>query len=213
MEFVEHHEDTSEIIALRAAAEVRIAQLCASMRLERGGTDELWIPQSGSRILTHTKDCKRQVPHMDFRLESYSKEPYSAVSNASYSIIWTGEDAMPLIVYEGSHRLLQGPPKHTRQMAKTIPPRKVIVPPYSAIVFRGDLLHCGPGQDDFTDEEVDAWTSDHLIRSHIYLGRQKVPTRDVADRETVKPTFPDAIHFYADFDPRPAKQDYWKVGN
>ena len=114
--------------------------------------------------------------------------------NASFSIIWTADITLPLIVYVHSHKLLQGPPKHTVQMIKAIPPRKVIIPPLSAIVFCGDMMHCGPGQKDFTGNELKKWTSDLLLRSHIYLGRQNVKIRDVDRSETVTLKIPDAIH-------------------
>ena len=211
MEALEADSSNSDVVACRAACEVRAMQIVAMMGLERDGKRELWIPKTGGRILTHGKGCVRQVPHMDFELARFAEEEYTAPTDVSYSAIWTDCDALPLIVYDHSHKLMQGPSKHTLMIAKCLPPRRVIIPPYSCMILRGDLVHCGAGDDDSTEKEKEARKRERVIRFHVYIGRQKQERRSLKDR--IPPSsldFPDSIHFYTPFYPRPAKSDSWK---
>lgn len=103
MEFIEKDGSTSHLAAVRAALDIRALQICHSLGLENDGHQELAIPLSGSRIMTHSEGVKRQIPHTDFEVNKYAFEDFTASRNASYSVIWAGEDAVPL--FFGSTRI------------------------------------------------------------------------------------------------------------
>lgn len=202
MEHVEGDASTSHYAALRAALDVRALQICVSLGLEEDGQQELAIPLSGSRIMTHSKGVKRQIAHTDFEITERAAEEFRATSNASYSVIWTGEDALPLVFWDSSHKYFQGPSQHSMMLAKVAVPRKVLVPPFSCVVLRGDVWHAGTGDSDITVEEKAKWTRRSLYRMHIYIGRQNMDIRPRPERTSYQVFFPSVIAGCAGFEPR-----------
>ena len=202
MEYIEDDDRTSELAANRAAMDIRALQICHALGLEEEGQYELAIPLSGSRVLTHSTGVKRQMAHTDFEVTEIADEDFKAVRDASYGVIWTGPDPLPLIFWDHSHKFFQGPAKHSIMLAKVIPPRKIVVPPFSCVVLRGDVWHSGPADDDVDDKDRKKWHYEKLYRMHIYVGRQNMKYRPRPDRTSYQVFFPSVIALAKGFKPR-----------
>jgi len=181
-------ESRLPILKSKCYMEVAIMQLCAWLRLveedwneTRGDPDALFqcykhhtlsAPDTGGRlIITGTRDTPSQVTHLDY---SFSVDESLAPDGSSlrppfFALISFGE-YVPLYVLEGSQRLLQRTSHDLSEIGSRLPLKQIVIPPWSLILLRGDLLHAGAGGADTAGK--------HAARFHMYIMRKGVALGD-----------------------------------
>ena len=162
---LEQEPDLSWVVEKRAMLDARLGQILAAMRL--GGedmalpaVDTLKTPRSGGRFLLTGEGCPRQALHTDFQVEEGSR----LSELPGYFLICTTGEATPLWVVDHSHFFLRRPPQALHVLSRGVVARKVIIPPYSVLIGRGDLQHAGAGHEDNPNPSVRG-----SIRYHIYF--------------------------------------------
>jgi len=165
-----------DLFAQRERAEAAIGVLFESIVQTGSGEAPLQFPTTGSRLLFHTPNARKQKAHCDFETVSYEEnaEAWNPPSeDLGYFAMAAGEDGFHLRVWEQGHKLLFGPPEAVEHIAPTISSRVLFVPPFSVLLVRGDLPHAGVGGEENAGDE---WKM--RIRLHIYIHRKGRPVLD-----------------------------------
>ena len=175
---LEQEASKTWVVVKRAQFDARLGQIIAALGLVGhdptvSGVDLMSIPKSGGRFLLTGKGCPRQILHTDFGVEDdreLSRVP-------GYFLICTSGAETPLWIVDNSHFYLQQSSGLWPYLSKGLVARKVIIPPYSILIGRGDLQHAGAADIDHPNPPVRG-----CLRYHIYF----VPH----DRKLV-----DGVHF------------------
>jgi len=108
-------------------------------------------------LLRSLPACERQSAHTDYIPDDDFR--MCDRENIPYLLLYALEDKTTLIVWEGSHKLVQG--RGRTKMA--IEPKKIELISGDALIFRGDLVHAGS---EYESEN---------IRIHCYIDSNLVP--------------------------------------
>lgn len=186
-------------------------QVLLGAQAAQGRSEEVKVraPKSGSRILLTTSRAQRQRPHVDsevmadpsnppvleneeredtiadkFEVRPDTKLPqlqtYKTPATKNYFVMASGDDGFVAVTWPGSVLIM-----HRKTQQLPVPcgmvPVRIVVPPRSIFVVRGDLVHAGAGAADdiarmaATPIEL---TYGHSIRLHMYLQDPDQPIKD-----------------------------------
>lgn len=170
----EDNPDLAWVVKKRALLDARIGQVIRAMNLDPavapGWYDpEMTVPRTGGRFLLTGEGCPRQTTHQDFPTRS------SMEKCPGYFALATGMHSTPIWACENSHLYVFGTAKEIRAFSKAAKLKKIIIPPYSLFIGRGDLTHAGAG---FGDSSV----PNGLLRYHIYFAPRGVRIEDGVHR-------------------------------
>ncbi|KAI0560010.1 hypothetical protein FGB62_128g110 [Gracilaria domingensis] len=185
---VEKPEDNEElrwVVRSRALLDVRMGTIAAALGLWENEREavKMYTPKTGGRFLGTTRKCKRQTLHTDFS-GLVTKETMNT-GNPGYFVMASGKEGFPLWVSAGSHQLVGMNNQQLRVMSEVYPAKKIIIPPYSVFVGRGDVTHARASGKDKVDRPE---SMDLLVGYHMYM----VPEGYA---------LPDAVHRVRDFRP------------
>ena len=146
---------------------------CVGGIIDQLGTSSDWkseegplkLPVTGGRLILTEENCSRQSPHTDFSMGLDSKRGQGTEEeDVSVSLppelhiptafaVATGPDPATLLVWPYSHAILSETIQSrgatsVRSLAPRLPARKVVIPPFSVLLARGDLVHAGTGGHD-----------------------------------------------------------------
>ena len=159
MEGLEQNKSTHHLMKLRARLDVRIHFVAGKLLLTGDGEPSVLGNKTGGRFLLTSRNCRRQRLHTDY--EAGGKR--GGQGNPGYFVICTGKDQAYLWVFKRSHIALEDTSHESlRAWSKVLKVEKVVVPPYSMIIVRGDVMHCGASAEDQEGLEK-------CIRYHYYL--------------------------------------------
>lgn len=101
-----------------------------------------------SIFLRTCEDTSRQVAHTDFPpVEAEGKFAYHQPAPLHYLfLMYSGKQAFAIRVWNTSHvemNIDTSKPEKLKEVAKNMRSKLQIVPPYSVLIGRGDLVHCG----------------------------------------------------------------------
>ena len=144
----------------RALLDVRVGSAVAALRLYDNSKEQdeyVYTPKTGGRWLMTSKGCLRQQVHTDF--PSLTAQQFmSGKACPGYFTISTGDREVPLWVCKSSHRFVAFGFDNEKGEDVT----KVMIPPFSIAIGRGDVLHGGGAYEDSA-------TKDMLLRYHMYF--------------------------------------------
>jgi hypothetical protein len=161
-----------EVYKLKLRLDVSAAILFDDFGIRTKPTAKYLIPRTGGRMLVTYPGCRPQKPHTDFKPRFGSSRGKVVTSpNPSYFAIFTAKNEATVLVWVASHQLyarLSGLAERAGQtstdpndsaaedspsvasqkqankdLMRTIKPMRVTIPPYSAFIARGDLVHAG----------------------------------------------------------------------
>lgn len=182
---IERNAETAWAVRARALLDMRLGQLLVALRVGdnlKDGHTKMFTPKTGGRWLLTSKGCKRQQLHSDFPSLSRS-ETMLGTGNPGYFTLTSGEEEVPLWVCPHSHRLVATSANSSLSaLRKGITANLVMIPPFSVLVGRGDMLHAGAAFEDSARLL-------RLIRYHTYF----VPENQ---------DLPDAVHLIPKLKPR-----------
>ena len=171
---LESDVDTVWMVQSRALMDCRLGQIIAAMRLdfdgsERRGTRSMSVPVTGGRFLLTSRDCPRQRMHTDFEVNQYR----SPTRNPGYFVVVTSANPSPIWVVDGSHFSIRHPGEEMKKLSKWTLAEKIMIPPYSVFVGRGDLHHGGGSEKDASSdkagESLSSTDKQGWIRYHLYF--------------------------------------------
>jgi hypothetical protein len=178
-----------EVYKFKLRLDVAAAILFDDFGIKTRPTAKYQIPRTGGRMLVTYPGCRFQKPQTYFKLGFFSAiREHSAAPHPSYFAILTAMDAATVLVCVALHTLyasLTGLVERAKENSagssesaaemkakvsankqanqdymRTIKPLKVTIPPYSAFIARGDLVHAGDSSA-LTGESVE-------LRVHIH---------------------------------------------
>lgn len=156
------------IARLRAALDARMAQVVAALKLT--GTPfcplDLSVPLTGGRFLVTGPKCPRQRLHHDFKQERDESFDDNVEDKPGYFMMASGPVAFPLWVLRGSHRYHQLTAEQVAHISEAVCVERIMVPPFSFFLGRGDFFHAGAGMEDHPDHET---VEDGFLRYHMYF--------------------------------------------
>lgn len=167
MDSIHQHLEKShpELFRLKLRLDIVAALLLKELRVESSPTCNYRLPNTGGRLLLSAPGCSAQVPHTDYKVRYL--ENGREVFDPSYFVIQTGRDNASLLVWPGSHHIAAeferfadackanetnpGVLVHDKLTLQTyekrlcgdLKPQQVHIPPFSAFIGRGDLVHAG----------------------------------------------------------------------
>jgi hypothetical protein len=157
---LERHHPTMFLHKLRM--DLMTALLLEELGFRCGPEVQYALPNTGGRVLMSEPGCPAQPAHTDFKIR-YNPDG-TAVANCSLFVMWTGREAASVVVWTGSHvacarfqMLLDEAERDVRVdggdhdtiagleevLCGRQPSARVVIPPYSAFVARGDVVHAG----------------------------------------------------------------------
>jgi hypothetical protein len=162
---LEKHHPTMFLLKLRM--DVVTAMLLEELNFKSGSEVQYVLPNTGGRLLMSSPGCPAQPAHTDFKIRY--KADGTAVANFSLFVILTGREAASVLMWTGSHMacahlqmLLDTAERKASRDGKLEldaigaleeelcagqPSTRVMIPPYSAFVARGDVVHAGDAHD------------------------------------------------------------------
>lgn len=185
MAVFEQDEDRAWMARARALLDVRIGQAMAALGVwdnRDAGLEQMFTPKSGGRWLYTSKGCMRQTLHTDFPLLEKDVEGNFGRPNPGFFTITTGPQEVPLWVCPFSQHIVSWSDEgNLVGMSKGMKVVRVLIPPFSMFVGRGDMFHCGAGFDDYPGDSG-------LLRYHLYFVPESV-------------SLPDGVHLLCEFQP------------
>lgn len=143
-------------------------------------------PDTGGRFIATAKHCPVQNGHIDYYhdVDSVGKDelgnPVTDVRYPAYFVMLTSDKPTPIWISEGSHRHIFTSTEVSKCIGSHVDMRMKVIPPWSAAVVRGDVVHGGSGG----QESNGHW----CLRYHMYIARDKVAFVDaINDRPEYKP--------------------------
>lgn len=187
----------------RALQDARIGQAVSCLRLggssgsssststtavaagSRPSVPSMFVPNTGGRWLVTVKGCGRQTLHSDFAVQP--EVALNDKGNPGFFTVTTGAQDVAIWLCPRSHRDVGREMQEERTALRGVLPErkaeKVRVAPYSILVARGDMQHCGAAYEDNGSQ------ADAIVRYHMYF----VPTGEV---------LPDGVHRRLNYKPR-----------
>jgi hypothetical protein len=185
--FHQHLERKHEnLFDIKLRLDMLAAQLLRELGIGEGDTSMHRIPLTGGRILVSAPGCTAQPPHTDYRVRGSSLDP------PSYFVMFAGSEGASLVVWPASHCLAGFFEHRTAGLGSGHPGRRAVaeleillcqqlqshrvrIPPYAALVARGDLVHAGDSL--AADKPVN-------VRLHIHC---TAPSDTLEDRIYIRP--------------------------
>jgi len=152
-----HHP---ELFEAKLRLDLLLAVLLDELSVHESRKSSYFIPRTGARLLLSAPGCPPQQPHTDFEVRF--TEFGAAVPDPSYFMVVTGGEAASILAWPASHHLVSSFDYFSSQAKGSAEadvsreeemeysaqkPQRVSIPPYSAFVGRGDLVHAGDGHD------------------------------------------------------------------
>ena len=162
---LEQDENLGWVVRKRAFLDARLGQLVVAMGLDKVGSssfgvEAMAVPKTGGRFLLTGKGCQRQYLHTDFAVGSTPDEKRVP----GYFVLCTTRSPTPLWVVNHSHFYLGETDKVKQALSNAVFARKVLIPPFSVLIGRGDLQHGGAGYMDFPNPTIKG-----CLRYHMYF--------------------------------------------
>lgn len=156
--------------ASRSLLDARISQCIAALGLwtntEKIGHEDIhlrpsmYTPKTGGRWLVASRGCLRQQLHTDFEVQCRLNGEEAllvdeAKQNPGFFTVTTAGNAVVLWLCPFSHYLVAtAEEKSLQALSRSLKAVKVIIPPFSIFVGRGDMFHAGAAFEDYdTDSE------------------------------------------------------------
>ena len=166
--------------------DIIIAQLVSFMGLEYKSIDDLMrlfedydfpelyhllVPDTGGRLLANGPDSKEQVLHAGYFFNcTENQDKMEALVATPYFVTFTHKDYTPLWIVNNSHNDTYMSVKEFENILKSKYLEKILIPPKSIFIGRGDLIHAGgSGVDSFHRP---------CLRYHTYCPRQGLAVPD-----------------------------------
>ena len=164
MAVFEQDEDRAWMARARALLDVRIGQAMAALGVwdnRDAGLEQMFTPKSGGRWLYTSKGCMRQTLHTDFPLLEKDVEGNFGRPNPGFFTIKTGPQEVPLWICPFSQHIVSWSDEgNLVGVSKGIKVVRVLIPPFSMFVGRGDMFHFGAGFNDYRGDSG-------LLRYHL----------------------------------------------
>lgn len=162
---IEHCVETKWVVESRAMLDVRVGQCMAALNIHRNyNVDEyMHMMKTGGRWIRHGSSCCREPLHtavsVGRRRDILGNKRY----NPGYFGIVTGECDCAVWVVPYSHRqVCASSTSSIGLLSKGVHAIKVIIPPWSVFIGRGDLFHSSGGFGDVANDNGQ-------LRYHIYI--------------------------------------------
>lgn len=178
-------EADPRIVWAKALLEVRVCQLFSLMAMDECFNVDFHIPAGGSMFFALSTHGAPEPIHTTIAAQKRNE----SVEVPLFEVFFTGPDAVIMLVWDYSHRLLlhQGGLQTASELAK-LPSRRVLIPSYSVLVVNGNALHALAGVSDYTTEERAAWTLRRPIVGYIpMLGQARENKAYYGERRDGKP--------------------------
>lgn len=164
-----------ELFTKRLRVETALGVLIQDVIQDNNQQHPLRFPVTGSRLLFQTRHTPPQLAHYDFGNIKYNPEktPWNPGSDdISYFAMMAGAEGFHLRIWTDGHRMMYGPFELVRKIAKTLQSQVIFIPPYSALIVRGDLPHAGVGGEEADGPESPTSPNQLMhIRFHMYVSR------------------------------------------
>ena len=150
-----------ELFEAKLRLDLLLAVLLEELSIEDSSKNSYLIPKTGARLLLGAPGCTPQQPHTDFEVRF--GEFGACAPDPSYFMVVTGADWASILAWPSSHRLVSSFDYYSSTAKgddviaeierweaieySAQKPQRVSIPPYSAFVGRGDLVHAGDGRD------------------------------------------------------------------
>ncbi|CDF33894.1 hypothetical protein CHC_T00008299001 [Chondrus crispus] len=173
-------EDASVVwmCASRSLLDARISQcmaaLCLWTNTKRIGYEDIdfrprmYTPKTGGRWFVTSRGCLRQQLHTDFEVQCRLDDEEALLldeekENPGFFTLTTAADAGVLWVCPFSHYLVPtAEEKSLQALSTSLKAVKVIIPPFSIFVGRGDMLHAEGAFEDHV-------TGNHKLHYSLYF--------------------------------------------
>lgn len=122
--------------------------------------ERLYMPKSGGRVIAATEKCGKQALHIDEWAED---------DNVGYFCVCAFQTPVTVSIVEGSHRNVKMvPSEKLRDLGRGSVEKKVVVPRYSVLFGRADLIHAEFGMEDI-ERKLDIYQT---VRYITYFSRR-----------------------------------------
>ena len=165
MEHIEQSDEMQWASKSRAMLDVWLAQIVSTLHSYSDGKENVWVPNTGGRLLLTGNGCERQRPHNDFPVDK-NKD-----ATSGYFVMVSGNDPFPIWVADYSHNQVYGNANQLHRNAQNMILRGILVPPNSVFIGHGYLTHAGAG-------DADRVVAHKTMRYHMYLRPQSVRIPD-----------------------------------
>lgn len=172
MESIEKCFETKWVVEQRAMLDVRVGQCLAALNIHPNFKTHgyMHMMKTGGRWVRHGSNCTREQFHTALPRGTRRDIIENKHHNPGYFVIVTGESDSALWVVPFSHRQVSAcSTPIVPLLSKALRAVKIIIPPWSIFIGRGDLFHAAPAFGDVANDNGQLRYYVYILPENIHI--------------------------------------------